>query len=177
MTRIFKHETTGEQVDPILHALEVIEKYGPKKKWDEELKIYVGTDSQNKRGTTIYACVIAFRYGHNGAHYIYTREEVDRIKDRHTRLWKEVELSLEIAMALRDGGVPVFRVELDFNELELARSKDLVAAGRGYVMGMNFDCEVKPECLCSCRAADHIVKKRRGGRRAHVRYKKHKKAA
>jgi predicted RNase H-related nuclease YkuK (DUF458 family) len=173
--KTFKLDRTGEIVDPIQHAKEVIETYGPKKKWDEELKIYVGTDSQNKKSRTFYATIIAFRYGHNGAHFIYTTEAFPRIKDRHQRLWKEVELSLEIALALREKDIPVFRVDLDFNEKEIARSKDMVAAARGYVVGMQFACEVKPEMLVACRAADHVVKRVRGTRRRerpHVRQQK-----
>jgi len=127
---------TGEQIDPIIHTLDIVNKF--QKKWDD-LKIYVGTDSQNRRYSTDYVACICYRYSDRGAHFIYTREKVTpRIRDRWTRLWKEVEISVEVAIQLRDSGVNVFRVDLDFNELEIARSSDMVKAARGYVIGMGL---------------------------------------
>ena len=82
-----------------------------------------------------------------------------KIKERYPRLWKEVEVSLEVATALREAGVPVFRVDLDFNEKEIARSSDMVKAARGWVVGSGFDCECKPEMLVAAKAADHLVRR------------------
>ena len=154
--RIWRLNGTGEQVDPVAHTLEIVSKYA--KKWDD-LRIYVGSDSQNRKYSTDYVAAIAYRYSGRGAHFIYTREKVTpRIRDRWTRLWKEVEISVEIAIQLREAEVNVFRVDLDFNELEIARSSDMVKAARGYVIGMGFDCEVKPSMLIASRAADHLVR-------------------
>jgi predicted RNase H-related nuclease YkuK (DUF458 family) len=154
--RIWRIERTGEQVDLITHSLEVVKQYP--KKWDG-LKIYVGSDSQNRRYSTAYVACVCYRIGDRGAHFIYTRENVARIRDRWTRLWKEVEISVEIAKQLRDATIPVFRVDLDFNELEIARSSDMVRAACGYVVGMGFKVECKPSMLVASRAADHLVRR------------------
>lgn len=153
--RVFRLERTGEIVDPIQHSLAIVAQYS--KKYDD-LKIYVGSDSQNRRYSTTYVVVIAFRYGNRGAHFIYSRENVKKIRERYPRLWKEVEVSLEVANALKQAGVPVFRVDLDFNEKEIARSSDMVKAARGWVIGSGFSCSVKPEEQIASRAADHLVR-------------------
>jgi predicted RNase H-related nuclease YkuK (DUF458 family) len=153
--RVFRIERTGEIVDPIKHSLDIVKQYS--KKYDD-LKIYVGSDSQNRRYSTSYVACICYRFGSSGAHFIYTRENVKKIRERYPRLWKEVEISLEIAVALRDAGVPVFRVDLDFNEKEIARSSDMVKAARGYIIGSGFNCEVKPSMLIASKAADHLVR-------------------
>lgn len=153
--RVFRIERTGEIVDPIQHSLDIVKRYS--KKYDD-LRIYVGSDSQNRRYSTSYVICICYRYGNRGAHFIYTRENVKKIKERYPRLWKEVEVSLEVATALREAGVPVFRVDLDFNEKEIARSSDMVKAARGWVVGSGFSCSVKPEEQIASRAADHLVR-------------------
>lgn len=151
MKKVWKLEG-GDIVDCMKHTLEVLAN-------NQDVKIYVGTDSQNKRWNSAYVTVIAYKYGTRGAHYIYCRESVPRIKDRWTRLWKEVELSLEVAKFLETNSIKVECVELDFNEKEMARSSDMVAAARGYIIGSNFNCNVKPETQCAAKAADHIVRR------------------
>lgn len=147
----FKLEN-GELVDAVKHTIEILSKH-------RDVTIFVGTDSQNKRYNTVYVTCIAYKYGTRGAHYIYYRENVKKIKDRWPRLWKEVENSLEIAKLLEANNIKVECVELDFNERELARSHDMVAAARGYVIGSGFKCNVKPETQSAARAADHIVRR------------------
>ncbi len=154
----FRKERTGEIVDPIKYSLEMISQFAKRKKWDEELKIYVGCDSQNKRYNTSYVTVIAYRFGNKGGDFIYTRDNVKKIKERWPRLWGEVERSITIANLLRDNNIPIFCVDLDFNEKEIARSSDMVKAARGFVIGSGYDCTVKPEQQVASRAADHLVR-------------------
>lgn len=126
---------------------------------DKFLSVIVGCDSQNRRYSTMYVTVIAFVFeGKKGAHYIYVRDNVKKIKDRYQRLWGEVQRSTDLALEIERHGLKVFRVDLDFNEKEIARSSDMVKAARGYVIGSGFDCEVKPGALIASRAADHLVR-------------------
>lgn len=154
----FRQERTGEIVDPIAHSLETISQFANRKKWDEQLRVYIGCDSQNRRYSTSYVTVIAYRYGDKGAHCIYWRDNVKKIKERWPRLWGEVERSLAVANLLRVNNVPIFRIDLDFNEKEIAKSSDMVAAARGYVLGSGYECEVKPGALVASRYADHLVR-------------------
>jgi predicted RNase H-related nuclease YkuK (DUF458 family) len=148
--KVFKTEQ-GSLVDAVKHTVESLNVY-------RDAKIYVGTDSQNKRYSTTYVTVIAYRYGHRGCHYIYHRQNVKKIRDRWQRLWKEVELSIEIAKMLEENSIKVFCIDLDFNQKEIARSSDMVAAARGYIIGSGFNCTVKPEEQVASRAADHLVR-------------------
>lgn len=154
MERVFRLDN-GQIVDPVEHTKEVLAKYSFK----GDVKVYVGCDSQNRRWSTSYVCVIAFRYGTRGTHYIYTRDNLKKIKDRWDRLSREVTLSIEIADLLKENGIPVHCVDLDFNQKEMARSFQLVAWARGWVTSLGYNCTVKPDEQVASRAADHLVKK------------------
>jgi len=153
MKQIFRLET-GEVVNELDHTADIV-----RRELNNDLRIYVGCDSQNKRYGTIYVTVIAYRYGSRGAHFIYVKEKVKKIKDRWQRLWGEVERAVNLAVKLQSNGFKVFCVDLDFNKKEIARSSDMVKAARGYVIGNGFECSVKPEEQVASRAADHIVRK------------------
>lgn len=142
----------GQQIELLTHIQEILAK-------NPDATIFVGTDSQNKRHFTNYVTCVCFKYNHKGAHYIYQRELVKRIRDRWTRLWKEVEKSLQVAKFIDSYSYKIECVELDFNEKELARSHDMVAAARGYVVGSGFNCNVKPETQCAAKAADYVCRR------------------
>lgn len=163
----------GDSVDPLVHTQQILDQY-------PDTKIYIGSDSQNKRKHCIYAIVIAYRFSYDenglrkGARYIYRTEEVGKTKDKFTRLWGEVERSVELALFLEANGFKVHKIDLDFNQKSNTGSHDLVASGTGYVIGQGFDCTVKPDEQISSRAADHIVKKKSSTRRFYFKKKKRK---
>lgn len=105
----------------------------------DDIKIYIGTDSQNHKKKTFYAVVIVLHYGNNGGHVIYTKEKVPRIKDRYSRLWREVTLSLELANFIVDNGIqrPDF-IDLDLNPDPKWKSNDVLRAALGYVEGSGY---------------------------------------
>jgi predicted RNase H-related nuclease YkuK (DUF458 family) len=148
--RPFKNHD-GQYVDLIKHTMETLAQ-------NRDTKVYVGSDSQNRGELTRYAVTVAFRYGTRGTHFIYHRFVIKRITDRWRRLWKEVELSVEIAKLLEENSIKVHCVDLDFNKREMARSHEMVAAAKGYVMGSGFSCSIKPEEQVASRAADHIIR-------------------
>jgi len=148
--RPFKNHS-GQYVDLIKHTIDTLAQ-------NRDAKVYVGSDSQNRGELTRYAVTVAFRYGTRGTHFIYHRFSTKRITDRWRRLWKEVELSVEIAKQLEENSIKVHCVDLDFNKREMARSHEMVAAARGYVMGSGFNCSIKPEEQVASRAADHIIR-------------------
>lgn len=182
MNRVFKIEyREGEEVDVLKHTQSIIDKYG------DSVQIFVGCDSQNKSknregkgGKCVYAIVIAYRFTYgesgtrSGASYIYHKEETVKQKDKFTRLWGEVERSVEVAKWLEDNGFKVYKIDLDFNQKSNTGSHDMVSAGKGYVMGQGFDCTIKPDEQISSRAADHIVKKKGKKNKVHYHKKKRK---
>lgn len=179
MNRVFKIEhREKEEIDALKHTQSILDKYG------DSVQIFVGCDSQNKskkardkEGRCIYATVIAYRFNYgdsgarSGASYIYHREEVAKTKDKFTRLWGEVERSVEVAKWLEENGFKVYQIDLDFNQKSNTGSHDMVAASTGFVVGQGFRCSTKPELQMSSRAADHIVKKRSKKNRVHYKKK------
>lgn len=156
--KVFKKEG-GQLIDLVDYTREVLTKH------DVE-QVIVGCDSQNKRYNTCYVTTVVFKYFGRGAHYIYQRENVKKIRDRFTRLWGEVERSIDVAKMLEapqnkgGAGIKVDYVELDFNKKELTGSNSMLKASQGYVIGMGFKCKVKPDDgLSAVKAADHVVRR------------------
>ena len=83
----------GEWIPDIIEYLrEQIEK-------SPGLTISVGCDSVQKRRRTIYACTIMMYNNdvRNGAHVVFFRENQDKIRDNHERLFKEAQMAFDIA--------------------------------------------------------------------------------
>ena len=157
MKRVFKL-ITEELIDLVDHTNEIIMS-------KDVTEIIVGCDSQNKRYRTSYVITVVYKYFGRGAHFVYHRENVSKIKDRHLRLWGEVIRSIEVAQLLQapsnkgGAGIKVDWVELDFNKKELTGSNSYLQAAQGYVVGMGFKCRVKPDDgLSAVKAADHVVR-------------------
>lgn len=122
-----------------------------------DVKIYLGCDSQTKGNQTIYATTVVFHVATSGCHVIYKKETVPVIKDMWTRLWKEAEKSVEVAVYLRERGIEIDTVDLDYNIDPKYGSNKLVSAAVGYVESLGFKARCKPELLPGCYAADGIV--------------------
>jgi predicted RNase H-related nuclease YkuK (DUF458 family) len=127
-----------------------------------ETKLYVGTDSQNGRRCTIYATVVVLHYNESdngkGAHVLYSKEILPKIRDRFTRLWGEVERSVEVSNMLRDGGLTIKNIDLDFNEDPRWQSNAVLRSAVGYVEASGFKARWKPHDAFSVRVADQLCK-------------------
>ena len=125
-----------------------------------KVRLYLGTDSQNKHNSTTYATTLVFHIGNTGCHVVYSKDVVKRIpiKDYYNRLWGEVERSVETALYLRENGIEVTHVGLDLNSDPKRKSHKLLAAAKGYVEACNFKCKVKPDMLPAIKAADDLAR-------------------
>ena len=122
-------------------------------------KIYIGTDSQQRRQATDFAMVIVLHYSNKGAKVIYCKKTEDRIRDRFTRLLKEVEYSLGIGAILRESGLDMpMTIDIDLNPDPLYKSNDVLTSALGWVKGMGFECRAKPYAMAASYAADKLVK-------------------
>jgi len=153
----FIKEKDGSYVDPVKYSLEIMSEAGG------NIKVYVGTDSQNFKRRTCYCTTICFHYDNadgmgRGVHIIYYKERVKKITDHLMRLWNESQRSIEIAERLRRHGIAIERIDLDYNNDEYWYSNKLVAAGVGMVKGFGYNVAIKPEELIATRAADHIIR-------------------
>lgn len=146
MTKYFKVLETNERVDLLEH---IAFKIGE----NPYLKIYIGTDSQNYGGKTQYATVVVLRNGIKGGHVLYKRESFPRIRDHWIRLWKECELSLEVAQWLKEvSAISIEAVELDYNTEKITESSKLVSATRGWLESLGFKVKIKPDEMIACKA-------------------------
>lgn len=64
-----------------------------------DTSVYVGTDSQTAGAWTRFVTVVALydEIRKDGVHYVFTKTTEKREKDTFSRMWKEVEMSMEVA--------------------------------------------------------------------------------
>lgn len=148
----FKKLTDGRGFELAEYVHEFLEK---NKGYD--VKIYLGCDSQNKSTNTTYATTVVFHVENTGCHVIYKKEEVPVIRTMWDRLWKETEKSVDTALYLRENGIEVSTIDLDYNIDPIHKSSKLVASAVGYVESLGFKARVKPDLLPAVYAADDIV--------------------
>jgi len=152
----FKSLGTHEIVDDIFKYINDIIKLKP------DTKLYVGTDSQNSPKKTTYATVIVLHYNENdsgkGGHVLYTKDILPKYKDRFTRLWGEVERSVEVSIMLAGLGLDIKNIDLDFNEDPKWQSNTILRSAIGYVESYGFKARWKPHNAFSVRVADQICK-------------------
>lgn len=153
MNKYFKVLETHERIDLLEYVIDRLQE-------NPHLKIYVGTDSQNYGGFTHYAIAVVLRYNQRGGHVLYQKLKVPRIRDHWSRLWKECELSLEVAEWLRENSaINIEAVELDYNTEKITESHKLVSATRGWVESLGYKAKLKPDEMIACKAADHIARR------------------
>ena len=148
--RIFKN-INGYRLDPIKHTLNILKEY-------PYVQIHIGSDSQNIGKSTKYATVIAYRFGSRGVHYILSKRDEILIKDMWTRLWKEAEMSIDVAEWLtRQVSVKV-EIDMDYNSDENFKSNKLISATKGWANSLGYKVNVKPDNQIATKAADYHCK-------------------
>jgi predicted RNase H-related nuclease YkuK (DUF458 family) len=127
---------------------------------DNDVRIYLGCDSHTKQHNTNYVTTIVFHIGNTGCHVIYIKEKVDRIpiEEYWNRLWGETERSVKAALYLREHGIEINTIGLDFNSDPNRKSNKLVKASIGYVESFGFKARIKPDMLPAISAADGLAR-------------------
>ena len=144
-------DINGNTIDHIDHTREILKK-------NPFVEVHVGTDSQSLAKKTQYITVIAYRYGNRGVHYILKKSGVPKIKDLWTRLWKETELSIDIAENIKKSLNITPEIDLDYNENENFKSNKLVNASKGLANSLGYKVNIKPHIQIATRAADYHCK-------------------
>lgn len=122
-----------------------------------DAQIIIGCDSKNRDSETVYGLVIVLYKEKKGGHVLYAKQRVPRIRDRWSRLWKEVELSVALANELQEKGFPKAKfIDLDLNPDPRFKSNDVVRAAVGLVESMGYEARTKPYSLCASYAADKV---------------------
>ena len=148
--RLFKN-IKGERIDPVEHTLKILRDY-------PTVKIHIGSDSQNIGKKTKYATVIAYRYGSRGVHYILSKKTEILIKDMWTRLWKEAEMSIDIAQWLTHQVSVRVEIDMDYNSDENFKSNKLISATKGWANSLGYKVNIKPNNQIATKAADYHCK-------------------
>lgn len=142
----------NDLVDILEHSIEQVKLF-------PDLKIHIATDSQNYGAKTVYATVVVFRYGLRGAHYIYNKVKLPRIKDTFTRLYKEGEFTIECAEYIQNNtALRVAAVEFDYNNKKKTASSSLVPVLIGWASSLGYNALAKPDELIAAKAADHLCR-------------------
>lgn len=122
-------------------------------------EIYIGCDSQNAKRDTRYGVVVVLYAKGKGGHVLYAKDTKVLIRDRFTRLWGEVELSIEIATYLRSNDIDrTTYIDLDLNPDPKYKSNQVLRSAMGYVEGMGFKVRIKPNAVMASYVADTLVK-------------------
>ena len=127
---------------------------------DEERLIHIGTDSQPHGRHTDFVTVIAVLNPGKGGRVFYKRERVDRTHSLAHKLFREAEMSIDVAQALDQSLAQEVIVHVDANEDPRHRSSNYVQALAGMVVGHGFKVQLKPHSWCASHVADHVVKER-----------------
>ena len=152
MNLIWKKLSNDKVVDLIPYIKECLTK-------NPESEIFVGCDSQNRKHFTNFGAVIVLHHQSRGGHVLYAYFEVPRIKDQFTRLFKEVETSLEIAEYLRSQDIPkIDYLDIDLNPDPQFGSNFVLRTAVGYVESMGYESRVKPFAAAATYAADRVCK-------------------
>jgi predicted RNase H-related nuclease YkuK (DUF458 family) len=130
----------------------------------DKVQISVGTDSKfhpRKGGWSVtYASILAFTFGNKGTHLLMRRQVLrgDGKLSLFERLWQEVEITVGMALWIRENvGIDV-DVHLDVNPKETEGSNIIYNAARGYAESYGFVVECKPDSPVAMCAADHLVR-------------------
>ena len=148
--RLFKN-IKGERIDPIAHTLKILKDY-------PNVQIHIGSDSQNIGKKTRYATVIAYRYGSRGVHYILSKKNEALLKDMWSRLWKEAEMSIDVAEWLTNQISVRVEIDMDYNSDENFKSSKLISATKGWANSLGYKVNVKPNNQIATKAADYHCK-------------------
>ena len=141
----------GDRLDPVQHTIEVLKNY-------PYAEIHIGTDSQNINKQTHYTTLIADRLGTRGVHYIFNKSNRKLITDMWTRLWKEAELSIDVAEWLTQKITLKVEIDMDYNSDESFKSHKLISAAQGWANSLGYKVNIKPNNQIATRAADYHCK-------------------
>lgn len=150
---IYKRLTDKKNLDLIPYLKSYIQKFKA-----NTIKVHVGCDSQFKYGKTTYVSTVVLHKGLSGCHVLYKKEVIPKKLDLWTKLWGEVERSVELSRFLTDNKISIESINLDLNDKPIHASNKLVSSALGFAMSTGLNVRMKPEILPAISAADSLSK-------------------
>jgi predicted RNase H-related nuclease YkuK (DUF458 family) len=145
------HTLSGDSVADIAAAVRALCAGGGK-------TLHIGTDSKQRALNADYVTVIAVLDPGCGGRVLYRRQRAPRSRSLAEKLFREVNLSLEVAAHLQEQGIGSVTVHVDANSDAQHESSRFVGALSGMVVGHGFRVRIKPEAWCATHVADSIAK-------------------
>jgi len=125
-----------------------------------ETKIVVGTDSEQYKKYTNYVTVIGMIKPRKGVHIIYKSKRTKKIKDIFSRLWNEIEYSRLVADDLEkhinNTEKKIITLHIDINNNKKEKSYIVHDSAVGYLKGLGYNVESKPNGWIATKAADWL---------------------
>ena len=144
-----------------LENREIVDLQSYLKEWfskNQNPKLYIGCDSHNTPRETTFAVVIVLHKDKSGGHVLYHRLSVPRLKSKHERLWKEVEISAEVAQTVMEYGIQPDYVDIDLNPNPKFPSNTLLGAAIGLIQSMGLEARCKHNSPWAISVADSLCK-------------------
>jgi predicted RNase H-related nuclease YkuK (DUF458 family) len=148
-----------ERVGDVLAEIAALNADGPR-------PVHIGTDAQKRgRNTDFVTAVVVLNPG-KGGRVFYCKTRMDHVHSLQHKLFTEVALSLEIAMALCEHiESEQIQVHVDANTNIEWKSGQYHQQLAGMVVGHGFKAILKPDAWCASHVADHAVNcKNEGGK-------------
>jgi predicted RNase H-related nuclease YkuK (DUF458 family) len=127
---------------------------------NQELKVYIGTDSVEKNDIIEFATVIVFLRKKSGGFMFVNNDKLHKQIHVKERMLLEVSKSIEIAYELCDLFIEYnieMEVHADINTNPQFKSNEALKDAMGYITGMGFNFKAKPEAFASSCCADKFV--------------------
>lgn len=127
---------------------------------NQELKVYIGTDSVEKNDIIEFATVIVFLRKKSGGFMFVNNDKLNKQIHVKERMLLEVSKSIEIAYELCDLFIEYnieMEVHADINTNPQFKSNEALKDAMGYITGMGFNFKAKPEAFASSCCADKFV--------------------
>lgn len=172
MKHIFKSQTYGKDLT-LEEVIKIIEKIIVSEP-SESFVLAVGTDSQNKKRTTVFTSAIVLHKVGKGGIFFYEREKRDRIKVRNLRLLEEANLTIELGRKIVeqietdyladsfDLDKADFKLEIHCDYGNNGASNEVLREAIGWIsasfIGSNIAVKVKPDAYAASYVADSKVK-------------------
>lgn len=121
-------------------------------------QILIGCDSQNMKGKTVYAIVVAFYNTGHGGHVIFHKWKTNRERVGSIRLLNEVWKSVEVAEEIRKCGYDARYIDIDINPDPKYKSNEVFRQAVGLCEGMGYEVRYKHTAPLVTSMADYIVR-------------------
>lgn len=141
--------------------------YNSHKIYGEPIEIAIGTDSQNRSDYTKIVSVVSIICKGHGGIFFHKTWYVDVIPSVKIKLETETDISLAVTQKIVDileadykeiyDNCPV-SIHIDAGNASYGKTRELIPALVGWVHGMGYECEVKPNSWTASTIADRISK-------------------